>query len=105
LRASIFNSLGTEGHNDKVELRGKVEELGEVHSDDDVLTCLSHSRCAEKDKSGCLGRERWGKSMRFQHSKLEKIWNTDMATMPMGQTARILTWMILWLLEHESLPT
>jgi hypothetical protein len=94
-----------EGHNDKVELRGKAEELGEVHSNDDALTCLSHSRCTEKDKSGCLGRERWGKAMRFQYSKEGEIWNTNMAIMPMRLTIGILTWMILSPLEHDSLPT
>jgi hypothetical protein len=51
----LHSASALQGRNDKVELRGEVEDLGGVHNNDGALTCLSHSRCAEKGISGCSG--------------------------------------------------
>jgi hypothetical protein len=76
----FYIPLGTEGHNDKVELRGEVDDLDRVHNNVDTLTCLSHSRCANKGESGCSGgHERWVRAREFQYTKEDEIWNPNMA--------------------------
>jgi hypothetical protein len=52
-----------------------------------------------------FGTRKMGKGNEISISKEGEIWNTNMAIMPMRLTIRILTWMILSPLEHDSLPT